>query len=388
MDGTKALGIYLHIPFCIHKCDYCDFLSVPADKSVKTKYVDSMLEEIKACRSKYDCEMDAYKVKSVYFGGGTPSCIDGGLIGKLMACVREEFVKTDTDADAIEITIEVNPGAVTDEKLSAYRDIGINRLSIGLQSADDNELKALGRIHGVADFLRTYEAARAAGHKNINVDIMTAIPGQTFDSLKHTLDIVTGLKPEHISTYSLMIEEGTPFYDRYNGEDRRLFDEKTEREMYHKTAAILKEYGYDRYEISNFALPGFYSRHNTAYWKRTEYFGFGAGASSFIENIRYKNTRDIEKYIKDPVSKDLFEERVRLNKDDCMEEFMFLGLRMSKGVSEDEFEHKFSTTIRKEYGSVIERFINEGLIEEWERNFRLTKKGIDYGNYVFAGFLH
>ena len=357
-----------------------------ADASAKTDYIDALIKEIKGYRDKYVYKEKAYRPATVYIGGGTPSCIDEELIGRVMECLENEFGYS--DGGEIEITIEVNPGTVTGEKLKAYKSYGINRLSIGLQSADDNELKQLGRIHNFDDFLKTYEAAREAGFENINVDLMTAIPGQTIRSLEHTLERVTGLSPEHISAYSLIIEENTPFFEKYGDPALRPFDEDTERLMYHTAVEYLREHGYHRYEISNFAKAGHESRHNTSYWKRQNYFGFGLGASSLIDNIRYKNTSSFEKYTDDPLSADQFDEETRLGRTDCMEEFMFLGLRLSEGVSADEFMREFEISIYDEYGKEIRKFMREGLLEEDAGKIRLTENGIDYGNYVFSGFLH
>lgn len=381
----KPLGIYIHIPFCVKKCNYCDFLSMPAGKSEKADYIDALIKEIGGHGKKYGCTDTEYRVETVYIGGGTPSCIDVSHVDRILRCIDSEFVHADEKER--EITIEVNPGTVTDGMLKTYRDLGIDRLSIGLQSANDNELRALGRIHDTAAFLRTYDAAREAGFENINVDIMTAIPEQTERSLSHTLDIVTDLRPEHVSAYSLIIEEDTPFFKLYGAEEKRPFGEDEERLMYHMTVKRLKECGYERYEISNFAKKGFSSRHNTGYWERKDYFGFGLGASSLIGNVRYKNTSDLKSYVNQPTASGLFEEKTVLGRDDCMDEFMFLGLRMSRGVSVSRFEQEFGVKPKDIYPREIERFIKDGLLKEEDGYLRLTDKGIDYGNHVFAGFL-
>ncbi|MCR5233376.1 MAG: radical SAM family heme chaperone HemW [Lachnospiraceae bacterium] len=380
------LGVYIHIPFCKRKCNYCDFLSVNADEGVKNAYVEALVQEIKNWKDKYRYGDREYSVQTIYIGGGTPSVLIPLCVQKILVAVKNEFNLASGSMPDIEVTIEVNPGTVDKEKLKIYREAGINRLSIGLQSANDNELKLLGRIHSFDDFIRTYEAARECGFDNINVDVMTAIPGQTKSSLKHTLDVVCGIKPEHISAYSLILEEGTPFYERYP--DREcLFSEDEEREMYRYTVDFLKEHDYNRYEISNFSLKGFESRHNTSYWKRIDYIGFGAGASSLINGIRYRNTANIGRYMDFPVSDKYFDEYTELNRQDIIEEFMFLGLRMSEGVSEYEFMKQFGIELFQMYGEQIGRLCEEGLITKEAGRIHLTDKGIDYGNYVFSRFL-
>ena len=359
--------------------------------------MDAVIKEIKGYRDKFRCADTEYEVKTVYIGGGTPSVIAPFYIAGILECVRETF----TIDENAEITIEVNPGTVDPDKLKTYREAGINRISIGLQSVSDNELKALGRIHDFNDFMKAYKDAAAAGFGNINVDVMTAIPYQTMDSLRVTLDTVTGLspKPVHISAYSLIIEEGTPFYELYakepeetstrHGNVPRLPDEETERAMYHFTAGYLKEHGYERYEISNFAIPGYESRHNSAYWRRRDYTGFGLAASSLVNGIRYKNTLKMEDYIKEPLSRELFEESIELTWDDEMSEYMFLGLRMSEGVRADDFKREFGTGLMNRYGDEIKRLMEEGLLarDDAKGRYYLTDKGVDYGNYVFSRFV-
>ena len=404
-DGKKPLGIYVHIPFCVRKCKYCDFVSFPVGEpgeSGESAYVDAVIKEIRGYRDKFGCADTEYEVKTVYIGGGTPSVIAPFYIVRILDSIRETFL---LGKDA-EITIEVNPGTVDPDKLKTYRDAGINRISIGLQSVSDTELKALGRIHDFNDFMKAYKDAAAAGFGNINVDVMTAIPYQTMDSLRVTLDTVTGLspKPVHISAYSLIIEEGTPFYDIYGGGENhegpalhrdmfsqcaQLPDEETERAMYHFTADYLKEHGYERYEISNFAIPGYESRHNSAYWRRRDYTGFGLAASSLVNGKRYKNTLKMEDYIKEPLSRELFEESIELTQDDEMSEYMFLGLRMSEGVRADDFKREFGTGLMNWYGDEIKCLMKEGLLarDDAKDRYYLTDKGVDYGNYVFSRFV-
>ena len=371
----KELELYIHIPFCVRKCKYCDFLSAPASQRERQAYVDSLCGKIRS----YADSAKAYHVVSIFLGGGTPSILEGEQILQIFAAIREAFL---VDDDA-EITLEANPGtvtgggpaSVTEEKLAAWRQAGINRLSIGLQSAEDRELKALGRIHTFAGFKETYQAAVAAGFSNMNVDLMSAIPFQTEESWERTLRTVAGLTPPpaHISAYSLIIEEGTPFYERYGSGEHaeELPDEDAERRMYERTEEILSEYGYHRYEISNYALPGYECRHNLGYWDRREYLGIGDGAASFFAGKRWSGQ----------------EEPVTLTRKDAMEEFMFLGLRKMEGVSRRRFREEFQTEMEEIYGTVIEELCRQGLLETAGDRLRLTRKGIDVSNYVMSEFL-
>ena len=380
----RPLGIYLHVPFCVRKCGYCDFLSMPSGKEGMDDYIYALIEEIRGYEEKYKCSGSRYAVKSVYFGGGTPSLLSPDAVGRVMDSLHETF--TFSDEKDMEITLESNPGTLTDASLTGYLNCGINRLSIGLQSANDNELRTLGRIHDSADFFKAYDMARDAGFENINVDIMTAIPGQTKESLKSTLKAVTGLGCTHISAYSLILEEGTPFYEKYSA-GKGLPDEDEEREMYHFTVSYLERRGYLRYEISNFSLPDYESRHNTAYWKRDDYIGFGLGASSLINDVRYKNTVNMKDYVGYPLSRDIFSEQISLSVRDRMAEYMFLGLRMSSGVSEEGFNREFKTEIEGIYKNELDVLKRDGLILRDGGRIKLTEEGIDHGNYVFSRFL-
>lgn len=371
----KELELYIHIPFCVRKCKYCDFLSAPASQRERQAYVDSLCGKIRS----YADSAKAYHVVSIFLGGGTPSILEGEQILQIFAAIREAFL---VDDDA-EITLEANPGtvagggpaSVTKEKLAAWRQAGINRLSIGLQSAEDRELKALGRIHTFAGFKETYQAAVAAGFSNTNVDLMSAIPFQTEESWERTLRTVAGLTPPpaHISAYSLIIEEGTPFYERYGSGEHaeELPDEDTERRMYERTEEILSEYGYHRYEISNYALPGYECRHNLGYWDRREYLGIGDGAASFFEGKRWSGQ----------------EEPVTLTRKDAMEEFMFLGLRMTGGISEIDFVSAFGVKLETVYGDVIRQLTASGLLKRENTRLALTEWGMDVSNFVLSEFL-
>ena len=367
----KPLEIYIHIPFCISKCKYCDFQSAPSCPKERSDYIESLCEKIRS----YEDFAKAYGVVSIFIGGGTPSILEASQMKEIFDAVYEVFQVSD---DA-EITVEMNPGTVIFEKLMTYRECGVNRLSIGLQSVNNNELKTLGRIHTYEEFLATYSMARDAGFENINIDLISAIPHQTVESWKETLETVVALKPEHISAYSLIIEEGTPFYERYGeGEhDDELPSEEDERQMYHDTREILASYGYDRYEISNYAKPGFECRHNLGYWSRTEYLGIGVGAASLIGNERWAQGMSLDEEL----------EVEELSRENEMEEFMFLGLRKIKGVSLVEFEEAFGVPMREVYGDVLDEMCDKGLLKIEDEIVRLTEAGIDVSNYVMSEFL-
>ena len=402
----KKLELYLHIPFCAKKCAYCDFLSAPAGRKTQEAYVEALKREIHTFQEK-----EKYRVSTVFFGGGTPSILEAGKITEIMDLLHQEFLFL---PDA-EVTIECNPGTAGLHKLAEYRKAGINRLSLGLQSSKNQELSLLGRIHTWEDFLQTYDAARKVGFDNINVDLMSALPGQSVQSWRETLEAVLALCPQHISAYSLIIEEGTSFYETYHEDDERrsrgenpryLPSEEEEREMYCMTEELLAEAGMERYEISNYALPGFACRHNIGYWNGTEYAGFGLGASSLLQLsrpyqkiekgipeleekktsglYRVKNPDSMEKYLKGDFSEREYELLTRQNQ---MEEFMFLGLRMIKGISEKEFETKFGIRIDEVYQNVLKRQQTLGFLERKEGGIRLTSRGLDVSNAVMAEFL-
>lgn len=380
----RPLELYIHIPFCVSKCAYCDFLSGPAGETAQHAYVKQLTEEIRAQGAYYQ----GYDVKTIFIGGGTPSILKEEDMVRIM---EQVFLCFSVTGNA-EVTIEVNPGTVNQKKLEAYITSGINRVSIGLQSADDGELRNLGRIHGFDDFLKTYQRVRQAGFKNVSVDLMSALPGQTLSSWKNTLKKVVMLKPEHISAYSLIIEEGTAFYDMYHGRPGLFPDEDEEREIYYTTKCYLKDQGYERYEISNYAKPGHTCRHNVGYWTGVEYLGLGLGASSYIRRFRFHNEVDLEKYIS--IRMDTPETDEKLHKDiqelsaqERMEEFMFLGLRMSEGVSGSEFMARFGQNMWNVYGDILHRLERDGLIEVDTPRVRLTDFGVDISNYVLCEFL-
>ncbi len=401
----KELELYVHIPFCVRKCSYCDFLSFPSGEAERKAYVDALIQEIQSRKDNFT----DYRVTTVFLGGGTPSVLDGEDTVRLFDTIYENF---DLEGNP-EITMEVNPGTVTKEKMEAWKASGINRLSIGLQSVNDDELKMLGRIHTYREFLETYSLARDAGFENINIDLISAIPGQTLKSWERTLCTVAELAPEHLSAYSLIIEEGTPFYEWYgeNGQEQQrrgsadlppLPGEEEDRAIYERTAVLLEQYGYHRYEISNYARPGYECRHNLGYWERKEYLGLGLGASSLVMETRFCNTSDLKRYmetfsVKDPNSciceksipeeSGVLEEIEHLSREEQMSEFMILGLRKMEGISTEEFRSQYGKEIAEVYGTQISRFKKEGLLAEEHGRLRLTPRGIDISNYVFCGFI-
>ena len=371
----RPLELYIHIPFCVRKCQYCDFLSGPSDEDTKERYIGALLREIRAAEHTED-----YEIVSVFIGGGTPSALKAEAIASVMRVLQEKFFF----CEDTEVTIEANPGTVDLEKLTAYCSVGINRLSLGLQSTDAEELKMLGRIHSYEEFMQSYQWAREAGFSNINIDLMFAIPGQTGEAWQQHLRQVAELHPEHISAYSLIIEEGTPFAQR----ELDLPDEDTEYQMYEDTAKILGEYGYQQYEISNYAKPGYLCRHNAGYWQRREYLGFGLGASSLYRGMRFSNTREMQEYLTDSADLEQIRREVTvLSRNEQMEEFMFLGLRMTEGISEKLFEKTFGVCVMDIYGDILQKYEETGFMEHIKTRWRLTRKGIHVSNHILADFL-
>lgn len=369
-----SFELYIHIPFCVRKCAYCDFLSAPGSEEAKASYTEALLREIEAVK------IEKREVSSIFVGGGTPSALSPSLMGDIFEKIHKSF----SVAPDAEITIEANPGTLSKEKLFLYRNVGINRLSLGLQSPEAAELKSLGRIHTYEEFLESFSLAREAGFQNINVDLMCALPDQTYEGWVRNLRKVAALHPEHISAYSLIIEEGTPFAKR----KLNLPDEDTEYRMYEDTAGILAEYGYEQYEISNYAKKDLACQHNVGYWTRKEYLGLGLGAASLWGNQRFSNTSDFSLYLNNSG----FPEKIRGDRDALsleaeMSEFMFLGLRMTKGVSKAEFLEGFGVPIESVYGKVLDKYKSVGLLEETEGRIFLTRAGIHVSNGVMAEFL-
>ena len=385
----KELELYLHIPFCVSKCKYCDFLSAPSGEEQRQIYVERLCRRIRYWSDVI--HNYGYEIVSIFVGGGTPSILTEAQITQVFEAVHESFpIREDA-----EITLEMNPGTDVKDKLPVYRELGINRLSMGLQSADNEELKCLGRIHTYEDFRQVYQWAREAGFTNINVDLMSAIPGQTLESYEDTLRKVADLEPEHISAYSLIIEEGTPFYEN----TPVLPDEEMDRLFYKITNDILKAAGYHRYEISNYAREGCECRHNRVYWERGEYLGFGIGAASLMQETRFSNIRDLQTYLKllsgeaadRPLTGQLMEhlrqEVSHLTEREQMEEFMFLGLRLTEGVSKKHFFKTFGKKFTDVYPGISEKLIREGLLVQEGDRLKLTELGLDVSNRVMAEFL-
>ena len=387
MMKEQTLELYVHIPFCKKKCRYCDFLSFAGEEWTQETYTQALIREIGAWRGK-----ENKKVSSVFVGGGTPSILSVRRMEEIFEALRESFFL----AEDAEITIECNPGTLEKEKLEVYKCLGVNRLSLGLQSAKNEELGLLGRIHTWETFLESFQMARKAGFENLNVDLISALPGQTVESWRETLEKTIALSPEHISAYSLIIEEGTPFYQEYEedakireagGDPQFLPSEDAERQMYEDTEKILGNAGYSRYEISNYAKPGMACQHNMGYWQRKEYIGLGLGASSLYREGRWRNPENLLEYCNRkqdmPERKDL----QKLSRKDQMEETMFLGLRLMEGVEEEAFFREFGCTCREVYGEVLDRLEDQGLLKEENGRIFLTSHGIDISNYCMAEFL-
>ena len=402
------LGIYVHIPFCMKKCDYCDFISYSNCFDMQDKYVETLLEEIEENK---DLIKNNF-ISTIYIGGGTPSAIKPELIKRILAKIYDII---DILAEKIEITIEVNPGTTTKKNLEMYRKCGINRLSIGLQSTDDFILKDIGRIHNYAQFLDTYKWANEVGFENINVDLMLGLPGQNIKMLKNSLEKVINLKPmpNHISVYSLIVEEGTKIEQRIEKGELNLPDDEEERTQYHYMKNFLELNGYKHYEISNFAKPEFESKHNMNCWEQKQYVGFGVAASSYVNGVRYSNTSDLEKYLSVKTSDiDIVEgnitrsnkieteigrgldgfENVRVieenqNKFDMEKEFMILGLRKLDGVSISKFEEKFGENPIYLFRNELNKLVEEDLIEIDLDYIKLTSKGLDLANLVWEEFV-
>ena len=369
----REIGIYIHIPFCKQKCLYCDFLSFTNKEKYEEKYIKSLIKEIENWKK---ANKDI-KIKTVYIGGGTPSYINSYYISEIMQ-------KLDLK-DAEEITIEANPGSITKEKLEIYKKSGINRISIGLQSTNDELLKKMGRIHTFEEFMQSYELAKQSGFSNINIDLMIGLPSQTMGDVKEEIKEILKLEPTHISVYSLIVEENTKLEKMIKDGALKLLDEDLERKMYWYVKNTLEMNGYEHYEISNFAKKGFSSKHNLDCWSQKEYRGFGLGAHSYIENKRFSNTESLDNYIKNDFEKNIIIHEIQQN-EEKMKEFMLLALRKIEGVSIEEFTGKFKENPLKKFKLEIEKLTCEKLIKIEGDNIKLTNKGLDLANLVWEEF--
>lgn len=387
INDNNNLAVYIHIPFCMKKCAYCDFLSARPKLGQLNDYKRAILEEI-SLKSDY---AKKYTIKTIFIGGGTPSLPDAEYIRDILTRLRLSFEAVRKGSFAPdEVTIECNPGTVTQDKLRIYRISGINRLSFGLQSADDNELKLLGRIHNFKDWCISMEMARQAGFDNINVDLISGIPGQMSDSFSNTLNKVLRYKPEHISVYSLIIEEGTPFYDKYRPEllSESEIDswEDEDRKIYEQTRTLLLQDDYARYEISNYAKPGFECKHNLVYWERGNYIGIGLGAASMIDNVRFSNTRNHSEY--NDSRHRLDESSVeKLSIEDQMSEYVVLGLRKTAGISCEKFKDLFGKDINDVFGNPIKKWESTGMLVIESGRMHCTEDGLNICNRIMVDFL-
>lgn len=380
MPSQDRAGLYIHIPFCSSKCNYCDFNSYEGKLSLAGNYFEAMAAEIEIYRE----QLGMKSIDTIFIGGGTPSCVEASFIHGALNEARKCF----TISENCEITIESNPGTLSGEKLNTYRASGINRISIGLQAYQEPLLRFLGRRHSADDFAESIKAAKKAGFNNINGDVIFGIPGQTLGDWKETLEALIALEVNHISAYSLKIEEGTKFGAMLQSGKLIPVEDELDREMYHYAIEYLEKNGYQHYELSNFAQPGFQCRHNLIYWKCVDYLGVGAGAHSYLNDIRFSNEYAIEKYIellqqgKKPV-----QESNIIAYEDRMSEFMFLGLRLKDGVRGSEFENLFHQNLFEKYATSLRKLQHLGLIYVVEDCVRLTNLGLDLANQVFMEFV-
>ncbi len=375
----KKLGIYIHIPFCLKKCGYCDFYSVKWDEALEDKYIQSAINEIKSCgRLRKD-----YIVDTIFIGGGTPSIIAARNLGNIMAAVKSTF-KVDENA---EISMEANPNTLNAENLSAYRTLGIKRLSIGIQSLNDRILKNLGRIHNSKEALDAIEEAKKRGFENINADLMFNIPGQTIDDIEETINKLMTKNIKHISFYSLKLEKGTPMYISEENKEIIMPDEDEERQMYYTGRNIMEKHNLLQYEISNFAVKGYECRHNLKYWNQEEYIGIGPSAHSFLGNTRFSNPSDLKRYLLSG-QRGTFERDIQevMDEKGLIFEYVMLSLRLARGLKFADFNNKFSKDFKEIYRVQIERLLKNNLLEMDHEGIRLTKRGMDISNYVFAQF--
>ena len=384
MENKNNFGVYIHIPFCKKKCNYCDFISFCNKDNLIEDYIECLKKEIE------NFDFLNKNVTTIYLGGGTPSYIKCKYIVDILNLLKEKLKSNKTPFYDLEITIEVNPGTVTKEKLEMYRKVGINRLSIGLQETNNNLLKQIGRIHTFEDFLDTYNLAKEVGFNNVNVDLMIALPNQKISDIKQTLEKIVNLNPNHISVYSLIVEEGTLIEKQVNQGKLKLPSEEEERNLYWYVKNFLEISGYNHYEISNFAKKGQESKHNLNCWNQEEYIGFGLASHSYVNKTRFCNISNLEKYIENVKNNDFDKNRIIEEKqtiEDEKKEFMMLGFRKIEGVSISKFKEKFSENPLFLYRKELNKLVNEGLIVVDLDNIKLTNKGLDLANIVFEEFV-
>ncbi len=373
------ISLYIHIPFCAQKCLYCDFPSFARKDHLRKAYIEALNKEIISLREKHN----NLEINTIFIGGGTPSVLEADEL----ECLLKEVAKLNMAKD-IEYSMECNPGNLTEEKLEVMKKYGVNRISMGLQAKQDNLLKGLGRIHNYKTFKENFLLAKKVGFNNINVDLMFGLPNQRLNEWEETLREIISLEPAHISAYSLIIEEGTAFYNLYENDKLKLPTEEEERKMYHLAKKILEENGFNQYEISNYAKEGKECRHNLAYWNMDNWIGVGSAAASYINGKRIKNISSVEKYINSINEKrEAVEEIINNSKNDNMEEFMFMGLRKINGIDENEFKNRFSMNINDVYGEILNKYIGEGLLIRESGRIFLSEKGIEISNIIMADFL-
>ncbi|TPE21998.1 radical SAM family heme chaperone HemW [Clostridium perfringens] len=373
------ISLYIHIPFCAQKCLYCDFPSFARKDHLRKAYIEALNKEIINLREKHN----NLEINTIFIGGGTPSVLESNEL----ECLLKEIAKLNMAKD-IEYSMECNPGNLTEEKLEVMKKYGVNRISMGLQAKQDNLLKGLGRIHNYKTFKENFLLAKKVGFNNINVDLMFGLPNQSLNEWEETLREIISLEPAHISAYSLIIEEGTTFYNLYENDKLKLPTEEEERKMYHLAKEILEENGFNQYEISNYAKERKECRHNLAYWNMDNWIGVGSAAASYINGKRIKNISSVEEYINSINEKgEAVEEIINNSKNDNMEEFMFMGLRKINGIDENEFKKRFSMNINDVYGEILNKYIDEGLLIRESGRIFLSEKGIEISNVIMADFL-
>lgn len=373
------ISLYIHIPFCAQKCLYCDFPSFARKDYLRKAYIEALNKEIISLREKYN----NIEINTIFIGGGTPSVLEADEL----ECLLKEVAKLNMAKD-VEYSMECNPGNLTEEKLEVMKKYGVNRISMGLQAKQDNLLKGLGRIHNYKTFKENFLLAKKVGFNNINVDLMFGLPNQRLNEWEETLREIISLEPAHISAYSLIIEEGTAFYNLYENDKLKLPTEEEERKMYHLAKKILEENGFNQYEISNYAKEGKECRHNLAYWNMDNWIGVGSASASYMDGKRIKNISSVEEYINSINEKgEAIEEIINNSKNDNMEEFMFMGLRKINGIDENEFKNRFSMNINNVYGEIINKYIDEGLLIMESGRIFLSEKGIEISNIIMADFL-